>query len=254
MSNRMRKITRVGVVLLIVSVIGNLVMFMMGRSPFNIEETTVQRSIPVDQVKELHVLAKLGAVKVIPINGTEIVATLEGKMTKKWVKDYQLAVNDEQGRVFIEIVQKSKVHILDLYSDFQLIIGVPNGVQLDQLRIDTDAENISVKAVHANKYDLTSDTGSIDMEVSDGRLNVKSDTGRITIALEQISADIHAETDSGDISIQTAQAPDAIRTQLQADPEKIHVRLPQIQQGAKNESGPLLKLTTDTGNLTIEHK
>lgn len=254
LSNQMRKMIKVGVVLLVISVIGNLLMFVMGKSPFNIEESIVQRSIPAEQVKELHVLAKLGAVKVTSIDGTKIVTTLEGKTTKKWINDYQLAVNDDHGRVFIEIVQKRKVHILDIYSDFILTIGVPSSVKLDQLQIDTDTQNIDVQTVHASEYLLTSDTGAIEIDVTDGRFKVKSDTGKIRIALEQIHDDIYAETDSGDIVIQTAQLPEAIRTQLQGDPEKIHVSLPQFQNGSINEGGPLLKMTTDSGNLTIEQE
>src|SRR5690606_24656765 len=122
----MRNILRLAVVLIAVAVIGNVVMYMMGNSPFNVDKLVVQRSISIGEVNELYIRAESGMVKVIPIEGNEIQATLDGRTTKKWLKDYHLVVKEEGGRARIEIVQDSRMRFFDLYTKLQLTVGIPS--------------------------------------------------------------------------------------------------------------------------------
>ncbi|GAA0134969.1 hypothetical protein YSY43_18090 [Paenibacillus sp. YSY-4.3] len=253
MTKNMRNILRLSIILIAVAVIGNVVMYLMGNSPFNVEKFDIQRSVSTEQVKELYIRAETGTVKIIPIEGNEIKATLEGTTTKKWLKDYHLVVEEEGERTRIEIVQDSRMRLFDLYTKLELTVGIP-AVKLDQLQAVTDTASIHVDSVQANEYELASDTGAIGMNIAEGLLNVKSDTGAIDIALERINHDIKAVTDSGDITIQTAEAPEALRTKLEADSGQINVTLPHYADGYIGEGGPLVHLFSDTGNLIIEHK
>lgn len=70
--------------------------------------------------------------------------------------------------------------------------------------------------------------------------------------LERISQDIHATSDSGDITIQTAEAPKALRTQFSADFGTVQVRLTDNQDRCIREGGPLVELTSDSGNFKVE--
>ncbi|WP_110930048.1 DUF4097 family beta strand repeat-containing protein [Paenibacillus bouchesdurhonensis] len=253
MTKNMRNILRLAVVLIAVAVIGNVVMYMMGNSPFNVDKLVIQRSISIGEVNELYIRAESGMVKVIPIEGNEIQATLDGRTTKKWLKDYHLVVKEEGGRARIEIVQDSRMRFFDLYTKLQLTVGIPSS-KLEQLQVVTDTAGIYVDSVQANGYELATDTGAIEMNVAEGLLNIKSDTGAVDIVLARISHDIRAATDTGDITIQTAEAPEALRTKLEADSGQINVTLPHYQDGYIGEGGPLVHLVSDTGNLIIEHK
>ncbi|WHX49560.1 DUF4097 family beta strand repeat-containing protein [Paenibacillus woosongensis] len=253
MTKNMRNILRLAIVLIAVAVIGNVVMYVMGNSPFNVENFDIQRSASTEQVKELYIRAETGTVKIIPIEGNEIEAILEGRTTKKWLKDYHLVMDKERGRVQIEIVQDSRMRFFDLYTKLQLTVGIP-AAELDQLQVVTDTASIYIESVHANEYELASDTGNIEVNAAEGLLNVKSDTGAIEIALERINYDIKAVTDTGDITIQTAKAPEALRTKLETDSGQIHVTLPHYEDDHIGDGGPLLHLVSDTGNLIIEHK
>lgn len=253
MTKNMQNILRLAVVLIAVAVIGNVAMYMMGNSPFNVDKLVIQRSISIGEVNELYIRAESGMVKVIPIEGNEIQATLDGRTTKKWLKDYHLVVKEEGGRARIEIVQDSRMRFFDLYTKLQLTVGIPSS-KLEQLQVVTDTAGIYVDSVQANGYELATDTGAIEMNVAEGLLNIKSDTGAVDIVLERISHDIRAATDTGDITIQTAEAPEALRTKLEADSGQINVTLPHYQDGYIGEGGPLVHLVSDTGNLIIEHK
>ncbi|HEY2491653.1 MAG TPA: DUF4097 family beta strand repeat-containing protein [Paenibacillus sp.] len=253
MSTKSRNILRFAIVLIVVAVVGNVAMYMMGNSPFNIEELAITKTVHADQVTDLTILAEMGSVKVIPVEGNEIQATLEGKTTKKWVKDYHLNVKEDHGRVHVEIKQDSRMRLFDLYTDLQLTVGIP-AVKMRQLQVETDTANINVDSVDVSEYRLVSDTGRIEVNGMEGLFNIKSDTGNVAIVLEKINYDIIATTDTGDITIQTAQAPEALRTKLETDSGKINVTLPHYKDGYISAGGPLVKLISDTGNLNIENK
>ncbi|MFH0071276.1 hypothetical protein, partial [Peribacillus sp. NPDC056705] len=176
MTKNKRNILKLAVVLIAVAVIGNVVMYMTGNSPFNVDTLAIERSINTGQVNKLYIRSETGTVKVkvIPIEGNEIQATLDGRTTKKWLKDYHLVMKEEDGLARIEIVQDSRMRLFDLYTKLQLTVGIPN-TKLDQLQIITDTADIYVDSVQANEYELASDTGAIEMNVAEGLLNVKSD-------------------------------------------------------------------------------
>ncbi|AJS57353.1 DUF4097 family beta strand repeat-containing protein [Paenibacillus sp. IHBB 10380] len=248
-----RNILRVAIVLIIVAIIGNIAMYMMGNSPFNVGELAITKNIQADQVTDLNIVAETGSVKVIPVKGNEIQATLEVKATKKSIKDYHLNVKEDHGRVQVEIIQNSRMRLFDLYTDLQLTVGIP-AVKMKQLQIDTDTGNINVYSVNVSEYRLASDTGRIEVNVIEGLFDIKSDTGNVAIALEKINYDIIATTDTGNINIQTAQAPEALRTKLETDSGKINVTLPHYKDGYIGDGGPLINLVSDTGNLHIGNK
>ncbi|WP_028559617.1 DUF4097 family beta strand repeat-containing protein [Paenibacillus pinihumi] len=253
MSNRLRNLTRLAVMLIAVAIIGNALMYVLGNSPFNVHELSIEQTIRSNQVNGVLIRTKIGRVDVVPIEGNEIRATLEGKTTKKWMKDYQLVVDEDQGLAQIEVVQESRFRFIDIYTDFKLTVGIP-AAKLNQLQVETDSGNIHIGSVDASEYLVTSDTGSIKLDIKKGHIHAKTDTGEIVAALDHIDHDIIVATDTGDITVQTAQVPKSLHTKLTTDSGKVNVSLPDYHDGKIGEGGPLVDLFSDTGNLTIKQK
>ncbi|OAB38372.1 DUF4097 family beta strand repeat-containing protein [Paenibacillus glacialis] len=248
-----RNILRFAFVLIIVAIIGNVAMYLMGNSAFNIAELKIKKSINVEQATGISILADSGTVNIVPVKGDEIQATLQGETTKKWIKDYHLNVKEVKGEINIEITQDSRLRLFDLYTNLQLTVGIP-AAKMSQLQVKTDTANIKVDSVHVTEYRLSSDTGDIDVNVTDGLFDIKSDTGDVALALEQIKYEISVVTDTGDISIEAVQEPEALRTKLEADSGKINVTFPHYKDGYIGIGGPMVKLISDTGDINMGNK
>ncbi|WP_458123329.1 DUF4097 family beta strand repeat-containing protein [Paenibacillus sp. Z3-2] len=251
MKNRFRNLTRLALLLIVIGAIGNVVLYMLGKSPFNLGEISAEQNVRMDQTTNVLIHTETGTVDVVSIKGHEIKATLEGKTTKQTLNDYRLDINQDQGQTRIEVVQDSKFRFFDIYTNLKLTIGIPE-TQLNQLEVVTDTGNIYVDSVLASEYRMISDTGSIKMDIKEGVINAESNTGAITASLVHISQNIRATSDTGDIIIQTVEAPQALRTKFSADSGTIKVTLPNYQDGYIGEGGPLVELISDTGDLKIE--
>lgn len=251
MKNRFRNLTRLALLLIVIGVIGNVVLYMLGKSPFNLGEISTEQNVRMDQTTNVLIHTETGTVDVVPIKGHEIKANLEGKTTKQSLKDYRLDITQDQGQTRIEVVQDSKFRFFDIYTNLKLTIGIPE-TQLNQPQVVTDTGNIYVGSVLASEYRVISDTGSIKMDIKEGVINAETNTGAITASFVNISQNIRATSDTGDILIQTAEAPQALRTKLFADSGTIKVTLPNYQDGYIGEGGPLVELISDTGNLEIK--
>ena len=251
LKNRFRNITRLALLLIVIGAIGNVVLYMLGKSPFNLGELSTEQSVRMDQTTNLLIHTETGTVDVVPIKGHEIKAVLEGKTTKQSLEDYRLNITQDQGQTRIEVIQDSKFRFFDIYTNLKLTIGIPE-TQLNQLQVMTDTGNIYVDSVLASEYRMISDTGAIKMDIKEGVIKAETNTGAITASLDHILQDIYAISDTGDIIIQTAEAPQALRTKLSADSGTIKVTLPNYQDGYIGEGGPLVELISDTGDLEIE--
>ncbi|WP_339250106.1 DUF4097 family beta strand repeat-containing protein [Paenibacillus sp. FSL P2-0136] len=251
MKNRSRNVTRLALLLIAAGVIGNVVLYLLGNSPFNLHELSVEQPVRMDQTTSVLLQNEIGTIDVVPIQGDEIKATLGGKTTKALMKDYKLHITQDRGQTSIKVVQDNRFRFFDIYTELKLTVGVP-ATRLDQLQVVTDSGRIDVGPVLAKEYRVVSDSGSIKLEIEEGIIHAETDTGEITASLERILQDIHATSDTGDITIQTTEAPQALRTQFSADSGTVQVTLPGYKDGYIGEGGPLVKLISDTGNLRIE--
>lgn len=251
MANRSRNVTRLALLLIATGVIGNVVLYLLGNSPFNVHELSVEQPVRMDQTTSVLLQNETGTIDVVPIQGDEIKATLGGKTTKALMKDYKLDITQDQGQTRIKVVQDNRYRFFDIYTEPKLTVGIP-ATRLDQLEVVTDSGHIDIGPVLAKEYRVVSDSGAIKLDIAEGIIHAETDTGKITALVERISQDIHATSDSGDITIQTAEAPKALRTQFSADSGTVQVTLPDYQEGSIGEGGPLVELISDTGNLKVE--
>ncbi|MEK3716656.1 DUF4097 family beta strand repeat-containing protein [Paenibacillus sp. FSL R7-0333] len=251
MKHRSRNLTRLALLLIAAGVIGNVVLYLLGNSPFNVYELSIEQPVRMDQTTSVLIQTETGTIDVVPIQGDEIKATLGGKTTKALMKDYKLDITQDGGQTSIKVVQDNQFRFFDIYTDLKLTVGIPE-IQLEQLKVVTDTGNIDIGPILAKEYRAISDTGSIKLDIEEGIIHAETDTGEITASLERIRQDIHATSDTGDITIQTVEAPKALRTQFSADSGTVQVTLPGYKDGYIGEGGPLVKLISDTGNLKIE--
>lgn len=251
MSRRLRKISRLALLLIAVSVVGNAVMYLLGNSPFNLGDLSVERTFGAELANEIRIETDTEKVEVLPIEGNEIRTVLGGKTTKKWLEDYRIDITEDQGSVRIKVVQDSRFKFFDFYTDLKLTVGIPDK-KLSRLQVVSDTGNISIGSVSADIYSAASDTGSIRLDIREGEIQARTDTGTVAASIRHIAHDIHAETDTGNITIQTALIPQALRTKLLTGSGKTDVSLPNYRDEGIGKGGPWVELVSDTGNLTVK--
>ncbi|MFD2671579.1 DUF4097 family beta strand repeat-containing protein [Marinicrinis sediminis] len=239
------------VVLIGIAIIGNVILYITGQSPFNLENVDVSESIDANEVRHINIDSRLGSVQVEQIEGSSVEVTMTGKVTKRWKDDYTLDLSQVGGQLQIHVKQQTGFHFFEFYNNLELQVGIPEGTY-ESIHIVTEDAPIDLQQVKADTYRLQSDTGHIEAAVPSGQVTTVSDTGKVVLQLEEIMAPISIVTDTGDIQVTTTRMPEAIRTNLITDSGSIEVNLP--EQVYQSGQGPLVELQSDTGDLTLSSK
>ncbi|WP_068776268.1 DUF4097 family beta strand repeat-containing protein [Paenibacillus sp. FJAT-26967] len=230
-----------------IAIIGNVILFFMGQSPFNLVELNQRQSVSTDGLREVKVESHIGEIEVIPADGNEIQVQMNGKATRKWEKDYELTAVKNNGVLTVEFKEKGGLRVFDLYSKIKLSVAIPAKTGVELLEVKTDTDPIRVHNIRSAQFAFSSDTGSIDADVPSGKFDVKSDTGNVTLRLKEIAGPITVVTDTGHITVQTSTAPASLSTNLQTDSGVKRVTLPE----AAGSAGPLVELRSDSGNVSL---
>lgn len=112
MKHRSRNLTRLALLLIAAGVIGNVVLYLLGNSPFNVYELSIEQPVRMDQTTSVLIQTETGTIDVVPIQGDEIKATLGGKTTKALMKDYKLDITQDGGQTSIKVVQDNQFRFL----------------------------------------------------------------------------------------------------------------------------------------------
>lgn len=134
-------------------------------------------------------------------------------------------------------------------------------IQSDSLAIETDTGNISIGGFKGNKLQASSDTGKIKIGPIEGAAaEIESDTGAIALDVASFQQRINVRSDTGSISI-TADPSLNAQLDFQSDTGKTAASLPDVHYDEKEKhrllghsgtGGPLLKVRSDTGNITLD--
>ena len=221
-----------------------LLLFFRG-SPFNQGASNYEKFISAENVTRVNVVTDVGDVFISMYEGDEIRAYLSDKEGEMLSKKYKLTVKENGGRVTIKSKRKSK-----LAAGFVISVELPSK-QYEQLQIHAEAANINVGTVHAAGYVLNTSVGNIDVDAAQGIINADTKVGNIQLNLQTISNDIVARTEVGNIVVETNETPLALQTLSKTGIGTVEISLPNLQDGSIGTDGPLVKLTSEVGDVSL---
>ena len=167
------------------------------------------------------------------------------KRVKDCLDSIKLTVKEKGNRVMIKAKKKSK-----LAQGFTISVELPSK-QYEQLQIQADAANINVGRVHTTGYVLKTSVGNIDVDAAQGIINADTQVGNVHLNLQTISNDIVARTEVGNIVVETNEAPPALQTLCKTGIGTVEISLPNVQNGSIGTDGPLVKLTSEVGDVSL---
>ncbi|WP_416731148.1 DUF4097 family beta strand repeat-containing protein [Fictibacillus sp. JL2B1089] len=246
-----KKILRTAFMLIGISIIGNVLLFMMGESPFNITKINEQKSIAASSIKEVTIESSVGDIFVLPHDGDKINVSMKGKTEKKYSDDFSLSVKKNNNKLMIQAKQKKKTKLFSLFSgDYELLVKLPKA-DYKRLQAISDTSDINMQDIEASNIKLQTNLGDIFLKDVTGAVSAKSDVGDIDIQILHIKKDIIAKSNLGDITIKTKNEPKQLRTDLRNTIGDEKINLPGLKNGSIETGGPLVFLSSEVGDLAL---
>ncbi|NBI30072.1 DUF4097 family beta strand repeat-containing protein [Chengkuizengella marina] len=244
----MKKIILLSIFIIGVIGVANLYWFYQGDSELNLVDFEVNKSLSVANVDHVQIISPVGTVQIVQSEGDQIQVKMKGKTTKKTENNYELDIQESDGQASIE-VKKTKGNLFDLYTEYDLIVKVPE-TEFTQFQVHTESASVEMNNVSSNKYVLKTVTGDMNINVVQGSFDIRTDTGEILLELEQIIDDIVGKSVTGDIIIKSQQPPEALQIDFDTDTGEEVINIPSYITG----KGPIIKLSSNTGDLELVSK
>ena len=245
------KILYLAFALIGISIIGNIALYALGYSPFNLITIDEKHAISSKDIEKINISSTSGDIKIIPTNGESINIEMVGKAEKKAKNDYSLSIETVNDEIHVKAIQKEKKRFFVLNpGTYELLVKVPRR-KFDTLYVDSGSANLNLSEIEANHYELKALAGNITANQVKGRVDAETAVGDINLTMADISNDIVAKTTSGNITVKTQKIPEVYRTNLKSSFGKKIVDLPNADNDAVGVNGPLVTLSSIDGDLAI---
>ncbi|WP_438310579.1 DUF4097 family beta strand repeat-containing protein [Sporosarcina sp. FA9] len=218
--------------------------------PFNSSNKNYIKMISADFITNIHINANLGDIHILPSEGNELTVRMESGSKKK-IKGYKLSLKEKNNIVTIKAKKKSKFGLSGkLPFDFKLIVEVPVK-QYEQLKVNSNVSTLYIDSITANKFELETNVGHIHLKAATGIIYAATNVGDINIQLNTILNDIVAKTQVGNVSVKVTEVPASLQTDLKNSIGNTTENLPNLQNGSIGVGGPIVKLTSEVGNIEL---
>lgn len=167
----------------------------------------------------------------------------------------RVRIESDTGKLRIGTIQGNHVMLSSNLGEVDL-----SSVQADTLEIKTDTGDIAVKSLRGKLLTVSTNLGNIDIRGTEAKLNLSSDTGDVYVDIPAIVNDIVAQSDLGDVDVLVDEPPSNLVLKLNSDIGKVKTNLQNVQfdhldrystEGSIGSGGPVVKLQSDTGNVTL---
>ncbi|ANE46969.1 hypothetical protein SY83_12565 [Paenibacillus swuensis] len=239
----MKKGIRWALLGLAVGLVGTVLTFNKGELlSTKMEVFSETRTVSATGVKSIHIQSARTNIEVIPGEGTDIRADLEGKLSKHIVNDIKFEMENRNGEMSIRTELKDSFLVGINIVDVTLTVKVPARAY-EQLKIVSDSGNILVNSQSADLMHLSSDSGNLHIQKGKTKeIQFQTDSGNALI--QDTQAKLSGETDSGNIDIEAVTWDQDAR--LSTDSGHVKVKL------AQKPDGLAVEYTTDSGRQEIE--
>lgn len=242
----MKKIMYGALIIILIGVMGLIVTInTSGNKIFAFDTVDIyeKQEINGDHIKELLITSTSYDVNVVPTDETDISIELSGKAGKQSKDSYKLKVDENKGKLKININSKDKFPIIGFnFIRVNLDVKIPQKLY-DSIQINTSSGDIRTEDLEVK--DLNMKTSSGDIESFGGKvesiLTINTLSGDITA--NNITADrIAMSTKSGDIEANDNQA------------QKIQLETTSGDVECTNQIAGELKVDTTSGDIEIDGK
>lgn len=241
---RKRQSRRIDIVIGI-AIVTILIFLILKTIPISKGAPIYEEFASAEDVMRINVISDTADVFISMYEGDEIRAYLSDKKGERLFRGYKLTVKEKKDRVIIKAKKKSK-----LAEGYMIMVELPSK-QYEQIQIQADAANINVGAIHTSGYVLKTSVGHIEVDAAQGIINADTQVGNVHINMQMIGRDVIAKTEVGNIVVETDEAPPALQTVCKTSLGEVVISLPNIQNGSIGTGGPLVKLTSDVGDVSL---
>jgi len=167
----------------------------------------------------------------------------------------RVRIETDTGNVRIGSIVGADIEVASNLGDIDLL-----SAQADTLEIQSDTGDIEVKSLQGKLLTVSSNLGNIDIRDTDAKMNLNTDTGDVYVDVPAVVNDIVISSDLGDIDVLVAKAPANLVLNMNSDIGKVKTNLQNVQfdhrdqhrtEGSIGSGGPVVKLQSDTGNITL---
>ncbi|RNB90587.1 hypothetical protein EDM56_08780 [Brevibacillus fluminis] len=243
-----------------------------------------QKKFPADQISTLAVETDTTDISVIPSADVDIHVNLGGQISEQQrkgltfetsqSKDGTLSVNVKKGIVFgfpfqfdgrleliISVPQKAfeRIELTSSTGDVKI-----KNAQAKQMKVETSTGNAFAQDSQTQDLAIHTSTGDVKLADLTGRIDLSTDTGNINATFsKKLEQDLTVDSSTGDVAIQLGALPDALRAELESSTGEIRARIKGLQAEEQKEhsfkaaygtNGPLIRVTTSTGEIELTQK
>jgi lia operon protein LiaG len=250
--------------------------YLMDNVSVMLDEETIVETVGINQVS-----VKTRSVDVIwrQGSGEQVKLRLLGKVNEAHRELYQVEHQVVGKALQVELIERPRDWTLGSNGSPDLEITLPEALY-ELLQTETASGDVSVDNVKTNRAEMYTRAGDIDMsraaadelhiETTDGDVfyngsaglvDVQTAAGDVEMRLAELSQPLRIETVTGDVQLKLRSLPAAFQLELQsvAGDTVSHLRdvvLPQSTehriQGGRSTGGPLVKIQSTKGDITLE--
>lgn len=127
---------------------------------------------------------------------------------------------------------------------------------------ETDTGDIELEGFRGDRLQVSSKTGDMRLQQVQGEVALESNTGDVELHLGALERNVSAKTDTGDV-VFSAKPPFAAQLDLHSDTGRISANVPvaNLENREKHQlkanvgiGGPLVKIRSATGDITVENR
>lgn len=247
-----KKVVMAAAALIIIAIIGNTAMFLAGKSPVAVAGVYEEKSLSAEGINKIQVKTKVGDVDFIQYDGEEIQVRLDGKSSQKRKGKERLTVEAVGNAAIIRADSELSRKFFSIgVQSYHMKIKVPKKIW-KSIDMDVKTGDILIDGIEAGKIRMRSTVGDIEGKNLAGEIECRTEAGDIDLGMLKIEKDIRAVSEVGDITIKTKEIPAALQTDLRSSVGDENISLPGVEHNFIGTGGPLVKATSDVGDISLE--
>ncbi|TCZ78450.1 hypothetical protein E0485_08080 [Paenibacillus albiflavus] len=199
-------------------------------------------------------------------------------------KNFELRIDENNDALSVKATGKKKTSFgfndLNTAWRAELLIQLP-AQEYEKVNVTSNVGKITFDQIQTNTLDITNDAGQIEIQDTDtkqttihnaaglitlnnvtGKLDINNSTGAVNLDLKTIQDNINVDTSVGAVKLTMDNEPDKIKLDLSTDIGRVKTNLDlnfdkqsnSTVRGSKGSNGPEVKISTNVGEIQVNHR
>ncbi|GAE09521.1 DUF4097 family beta strand repeat-containing protein [Paenibacillus sp. JCM 10914] len=194
---------RIALTCIVIGLVGNLILYFLNASPFNVEEINENKSFNND-INNIQINTAMDDIRIERVSGNTITLSRLGSQSVQYTDRLELTTSVDNGTLYIS-VEELKKHRFTISARYNvaLTLSVPDKI-FDSITVTTITGDIHLNNIRSNDIALNSNTGHIHASDTYSRINnIRTITGDINLDGNLMSLKLYSTT--GKIAIKLAE-------------------------------------------------